>query len=438
MRKIKWVAAIATAVSVALIMSGCAASPQTSGKQQVVIWDTGLLAKTNANGSAQTSKSFLNQAAANYEKTHKNISIKVVEQGGDISATNAQFKAASIAGNGPDIHIQYTGGPTLTYAKYFENLAPVLGSKTLKQFKGLNTAQADYSTNGSQLALPYGSGTYFTIWWNKKLLRQAGMNADQTPKTWQALLAEATTYKAKTNKPAFYVANLEGYVGAWVVAALAAGQLGPQAFTDQYTGKTKITSSAMVNAYNAWQELYKSGLVNPDAGQVGNSDGASGFLQGKAPFYISGGWEDGILSQGLGSDLGWEFIPVLKGAKFPDAATGGPQIAISVTKYAQHKSAAEDFVKYLAEPAVQDLYVKLNQTEGSSDTAGNSSVISNPILKAQINALKNATVTYPFDNVMPQEVIDLYYRLNASTFLGTTTPKDAVQQLQSALKQAKQ
>jgi len=34
---------------------------------------------------------------------------------------------------------------------------------------------------------------------------------------------------------------------------------------------------------------------------------------------------------------------------------------------------------------------------------------------------------------MPQSVIDLYYRLDASTFLGTTAPKDAVKQLQSAL-----
>jgi hypothetical protein len=41
-------------------------------------------------------------------------------------------------------------------------------------------------------------------------------------------------------------------------------------------------------------------------------------------------------------------------------------------------------------------------------------------------------VAFPFDSFMPQSVIDLFYRLNSSTFLGTTSPEDAVAQLQAA------
>ena len=33
---------------------------------------------------------------------------------------------------------------------------------------------------------------------------------------------------------------------------------------------------------------------------------------------------------------------------------------------------------------------------------------------------------------MPQSVIDLFYRLNATVFTGQTTPEDAVAQLQAA------
>lgn len=433
MRGLKGAAAILTAAAIVLGASACSAGSDTSGPQTLLIWDTGLLAKTNDDGSPQTDKSFLHQAAAAFEKEHKNIKVKIVEQGGDISANAAQFKAASIAGNGPDMRIQYTGGPTLSFSRYFVDLKTVLDSSTLANFNGLNTVRKDYKKDGKLLALPYGSGTYFTIWWNKKLLRNAGLDADTAPTSWEDMMSRAQQYKDKTGKPGFFVANLEGYVGAWVVAAQAAGQLGPNAFTDQYTGRTKITSTPMKDAFQTFADLYKSGLTNADAGEVSNGDATSGFLQGKAPFYFSGSWEDVGLYEGLKDDLGWAFIPMKEGAKYSDVAAGGPQVAISITTYAKHKDAAEEFMKYLAEPKVQDLYVKLNQTEGSSNKKGDTSVIENPILKEQAEALKKATIVYPFDNVMPQSVIDLYYRLCASVFLGTTTPKSAVDQLQAAL-----
>jgi raffinose/stachyose/melibiose transport system substrate-binding protein len=432
MRKLKGAAAILTAAAIVFGASACSAGSNDTGPQTLLIWDTGLLAKTNDDGTPQMDKSFLHQAAAAFEKDHKNITVKIVEQGGDISANAAQFKAASIAGKGPDIHIQYTGGPTLSFSKYFVDLTKVLDAKTLDQFNGLNTVRKDYKKDGALLALPYGSGTYFTIWWNKKLLQDAGVS-DTAPTSWQDFMDRAKEYKDKTGKAPLHVANLEGYVGAWVVAALAAGDLGPDAFTDQYTGKTKIDSAPMTNAFKEFAAMNKDGLTNPDAGELSNGDATTGFLKGQAPYYFSGSWEDVDLYNAFKDDLGWAFIPMDENAKYTDVAAGGPQVAISITSYAKHKDAAEEFVKYLAEPETQDLYVKLTQTEGSSNKQGDTSVIQNPVLKEQAEALKKATVVYPFDNVMPQSVIDLYYKMGASTFLGDTSAKDATKQLQAAL-----
>ncbi|GAB3918381.1 ABC transporter substrate-binding protein [Microlunatus endophyticus] len=438
MRRLRTAVAVLTVATLAASAAACSSSKSGGGTsadapQTVLIWDTGLLGKTNDNGSAK-SDSFLHQAASNFHATHKNITIKIVEQGGDISANAAQFKAASIAGNGPDIHIQYTGGPTLSFSKYFVDLSEVLGKDTLSQFNGLNTVRKNYEPSGSLLALPYGSGTYFTVWYNKKLLKQAGLDPDYQPTSWQDLISEGQKYHTATGKPAFYVADLEGYVGAWVVAALAAGNLGSTAFTDQYSGKTKINTPAMQQAYTTWSNFFKTGLINKDAGEVSNGDADQGFIQGKAPIYFSGTWGDVGMYQKFKDNVGWSFIPMEQDAKFSDVAAGGPQVAISVTNYSKHQAAAEEFVKYLAEPKTQDLYVKLGQTEGSSNKQGDTSVIKNPLLKQQAEKLKTTqTIVYPFDNVMPQSVIDLYYRLDASTFLGKTTPQSAVQQLQAAL-----
>ena len=38
---------------------------------------------------------------------------------------------------------------------------------------------------------------------------------------------------------------------------------------------------------------------------------------------------------------------------------------------------------------------------------------------------------------MPQSVIDLFYRVNATVYTGRTTPADATKQLAAALSQAK-
>lgn len=432
MRKLRTAAAMVAAAALLAGASACSSSgTDPNAKQELLIWDTGLLAATNEDGTPKD-ESFLHQAAKDFQKLHKNITVKIVEQGGDISANAAQFKAASIAGNGPDIHIQYTGGPTLAFSKYLENLDDVLDQSTRDDFTGLDTVRKDFEKDGKLLALPYGAGTYFTVWYNKKLLADAGMT-EAVPKTWEDMIAKGEEYQQKTGKPAFHVANLEGYVGAWVVAALAAGQGGSSTFTDMYTGKSKIDGSAMTKAYQAWADFNKPTLVNGDAGELSNGDADTGFLNGQAPYYFSGTWGDAGMHEAFGDDVGWFFIPMMEGAKHPDIAAGGPQVAVSITTYAKHKDAAKEFLKYLAEPEVQDLYVKLNQKEGSSNKKSDSSVIENPLLKEQTEALKKATVVFPFDNVMPQSVIDLYYRLDASTFLGTTTPKDAVKQLQSAL-----
>lgn len=438
MRTIGRITAIAAAGTLLLGLSACSGAGGGGGggdgKGQLLIWDTGLLGKTTEDGKPQ-SNSFLHQAADQFEKDNPGTTVKIVEQGGTISANSAQFKAASIAKNGPDIRVQYTGGGTLSFSRYFEDLDGVLDEKTLGNFAGLNTVRKDYKPDGALLALPYGSGTYFTVWYRKSAMEKAGLDPDNPPTTWEGMLDAARQYKEKTGDDGFTVANLEGYVGAWVVAALAAGDTGATTFTDMYSGKTKISDPAMLSAYRTWSELRGTGLVNKNAGELSNGDADTAFFKGKGLFYFSGTWADAGMTEQLKDDAGYFFIPMREGAKYPDVAAGGPQVAVSVTNYAKNKTAAEKFVQFLAEPETQDLYVKLNQTEGSSNKLGDTSVIENPLLKSQAEQLKTMTSVFPFDNVMPQSVIDLYYRVDATTFLGTTTPQAAVQQLQSALEQ---
>nr|WP_246311647.1 extracellular solute-binding protein [Leifsonia naganoensis] len=386
----------------------------------------------SADGKPDKKASFLDAAAAAYEKANPDVTIKVVETPTDITATTAQFQAASLAGNGPDLKVGYTGGGTDSFAKYFVDLDDVLSAKVKADLTGFDTVRQGYKADGKLLALPYGAGSYFYVFYNKKLATDAGIDIAKAAQNWESLLAAAETAKAKGETP-FWMGDLEGYVGAWTIAALAGGELGSSAFTDMYSGTTKIDSPAMLKAYKAFAALNSKGLTNPDAGSLANGDSSTGFVQGKGLFYIAGGWMNQTFADAMGDDVGQFAIPMFEDAKYPDAVAGGTNEDISLTTYAKQPAAAKKFLDYLAQPSTIDLYVKMNQSEASNSKSADLSMITNPLLKAEAEHLATVkTRVFPFDNVMPQSVIDLFYKVNATTFLGTTTPQDALSQLQSA------
>jgi raffinose/stachyose/melibiose transport system substrate-binding protein len=44
--------------------------------------------------------------------------------------------------------------------------------------------------------------------------------------------------------------------------------------------------------------------------------------------------------------------------------------------------------------------------------------------------LQTRETIYPFDNIMPQVINDLFYRTNASIFTGRVSPEDGANELQ--------
>ncbi|ACQ78392.1 extracellular solute-binding protein family 1 [Beutenbergia cavernae DSM 12333] len=427
--------ALAVGAVLALGLAACSSGDPDAGEggqTQIVIWDAGLLTKSTEDGEIIEESSFLTQAVAMYEEEHPDIDIEVVQTTGDISATAAQFQAASIAGDGPDIRTSFTGGNTISFAEFLLDLDGTFDDATVDDLSGWNTVREGYAEDGALLGMPYGGGSYFYVFYNKELAEQAGLDLSEPPATWEDLLDVGQQVQDSGVEAApFWIANLEGYVGAWVIAALVGGELGSDAFTQMYNQEIAVDDDAMVRAYEAYAELYSRGLTNPDAGSVSNGDASLGFVQGDGVFYISGGWENASLTEAMGDNIGVFPIPVLEGAEYPNTAAGGPNIAISITNYSEVQEEAKDFLRFLAEPEMIDLYVELFQVEASNSASADPSVITNPLLQTQAEMLVDAdAVVFPFDNVMPQGLIDLFYRVNATTFLGTTTPEDAVGQLQ--------
>ncbi len=430
--------ALTLAAGLVIGLGACAPasdSGNTDGQRELVIWDTGILGKLLDNGEPDLENSFLDQMAVAFEEANEGVTVTVVQQGGDITANSAQFQAASIAGDGPDIRIQYAGGPTLSFAEFFTDLEPLLTPDIIDSMAGFNVNREGFSPDGRILGMPYGAGNLFTVFQNHAVLEEAGLDPADTPDSWEELIANGQQVVDSTDKDGFWVANLEGYVGAWMISALVGGELGETVFTQMYAGDIPVDDPAMVKAYEAFAAWGASGLTNPDAGQVSNGDSTAGVVSGNSAYYLVGSWENNNMLDAFGEDgVSSFFIPVLEGAPNPAIGAGGPEISISVTEYSENKDLAGEFLRFLADPANQDIFVKLNQTQGSNHRDGDPAMIENPLLRQQFEQLADATdgVTFAFDSVMPQATIDLFYRVNAGVFLGTITPQDAVAQLKAS------
>ena len=131
----KWSGVVA-ALALTFSLSACApAAEEEAAERELLIWDTGILGK-DPSDDPYADNAFLNQMALEFEEENPGVTVTIVQQGGDISANAAQFQAAAIAGTGPDIRVQYAGGPTTSFADFFTDLTPLIPAETLDAMAG--------------------------------------------------------------------------------------------------------------------------------------------------------------------------------------------------------------------------------------------------------------------------------------------------------------
>jgi raffinose/stachyose/melibiose transport system substrate-binding protein len=395
---------------------------------ELVFWDTLFTQSEDLPKDQQ----FILQAIDKFQAENPGIKVKRVVQSNDIATYDNALRSAGIAKSGPDLATQFAGGPVLSFAPFIEPLDSYFTKEEMDPVLGWESVREDFKTDGKILAVPYGAGSYFEVLYNKDLFKKAGIPEDFTPpQTWEDFLALAQKIK-DAGVQAVVIGEQEGYTGAWVMATLVGGQLGPNGFFDMRARKVPINDASMITAYENYKKLYDLGLTNKDAGSRTNQQGQELFFQGKGAIWIQGGWANRDVYDALGDKVGNFPIPTLAGSKYAGGIAGGPNVSVALMNYSQHKPEGIKFLKFLLRPEIIDLYVKLSQVEPSNHKQADPSVIQNPLLQKQAEWLKAGKTIYPFDNIMPQEINDLFYRMNAAVFIGKKTPQEGAGELQAA------
>lgn len=196
------------------------------------------------------------------------------------------LQAAMASGSNPDV-VQM-GYSYLNYAAEnlkYDNIEELVSQqapedKTFLQDNFLpNVLALAQTSDGKQIGIPY-SMSVPVLYYNPEIFKQAGLNPDQPPQTWQEVVKSAKVIKEKTGNVGFF---MQEYADNWAQQALIESNGG--AVLTQKDGKTVagFDSPEAAEAYQLLADMVKDG----SGLHATNEEGFQAFLSGKLGMVVT-------------------------------------------------------------------------------------------------------------------------------------------------------
>ena len=258
----------------------------------------------------------------------------------------SKFMAAISAGTAPDIYsLDLVQFPYFISIGAFANIDDLYQSMPYK-----NSLPQDMlvvgAKDGKQYALPYEIDLSVVLY-NKTMFREAGLDPDSPPETWDAFIKDAIALtKDKDNDGTIdqwgtaLVGNDAGSYMFWFMPFVW-GNNGNM-FTDQ--GEVVFDSPEVRETLQMWYDLIHKYKVAPESSaQWSGGDRYNAFVAGQLGMFLGGNFNITSLKQDAPDlDFGVAFIPANKGKP----ATFGGGNMIGITAQCKHYEAACKFIEY--------------------------------------------------------------------------------------------
>jgi multiple sugar transport system substrate-binding protein len=193
------------------------------------------------------------------------------------------------------------------------------------------------------------------IVWNKAMFKQAGLDPDKAPATWDDLLADCAALKAHGITP-IGMGNKDGYFGAWMFSIFFKQELDSLDQLKAALGDTGAFSMDQLDGllrkfYVILQDLVQKGYLNADVASLDLNQGGQLFPQKKAAIAFNTdsvvmGW-----GQTMGADaFGVAFPPRWGNGKLAGTYDVTQSSDEFITSWANDKPAAANFLAWLHQP----------------------------------------------------------------------------------------
>ena len=288
----------------------------------------------------------LKQLSKDFEKSHPGVKINLVFK--DFNSLVGTVPRALASGSGPDVTEGNQGYQTDAQLVKAKLILPL--TKYVKKY-GWDKLYAP-STWGMFRWTPdgksFGKGPVWGIaqtgqnvvaFYNKKKLRQAGVNPNKMPQTFAGFDRMLARLRAKLpdDDPVIMAGNKEGYGFIHLFGGIWGASVEPQAVRNwiYHVPGSRYDTPGTIKALAKLQQWGKAGYFNDDYNAVGNDDSAGIFAKGKGAMWIGGDWDSTVIRTGLGAaNVG--VMPIPPGPSGQWASIGGlsgPWHISAKTKY---------------------------------------------------------------------------------------------------------
>lgn len=277
--------------------------------------------------------------------------------------------ATSVAGGvAPDIvSIDLIYTPAFTEAGQLTDITELAHS--LPYFEHLSPSHVRLGTgsDGNIYALPFKAEGSVLLY-NKDLFRQAGLDPDSPPTTWEEIYEAAKAITALGDDTyGYYFSGACAGCNAFTFMPLIWAS-GGDILSEDYSQPT-LTDPAVKEALEFYRRMWEEGLVPESASVDAGSDFIGAFTSGKIGMAGSGAFSVALLkNQYPDIDFGLTYLPGREGDR--SSFAGGDNIAIPTGS--QHVEQAFEFIEWLLSDEVQlEIYAKNGHLPVRTDLADN-------------------------------------------------------------------
>ncbi len=194
--------------------------------------------------------------------------------------------------------------------------------------------------------------TNIQMLYNKDLFKQAGLDPDRPPQSWNEFLDDWHRLKA---------AGLPGLVSGWGETWMidcfannyAFNVMGEEKVLNTYRGKVSYTDPDWIKVLSLFDTIRKEGILVSGVVTMVNKTAEQTFATGKATFAFNGSWCVNVY-KGMNPDLAYAaFPPPPVSKKYPMRIWGGAGSSFMVNEASPNKEASVQFLKWLTQPEQQ-------------------------------------------------------------------------------------
>ncbi|MEU8827975.1 extracellular solute-binding protein [Streptomyces sp. NPDC048636] len=325
--------------------------PAKAGKVTLTVWDQEIRGGTNGE---------LTQLNEEFERKYPNVRIKRVAR--SFTDLKTTLKLAVSGNNPPDVIQANQGYPDMVSFVRAGLLSPLDNYAGIYDWNtrypttllNLNRVSADGTDFGTGRL--YGisqTGEYIGLYYNKDLLKKAGL---EPPKTWRDFTDGLATLKDRGELPVQF-GNLDKYPAIHTFGVLQ-DQFDASGTRDTVLGRGGgFDNAATKDAAATLTDWMDRGYLPKGANGLGYDDAAKKFASGDGAYLLTGTWQLADLKKTMGDTLGLMPPPPAKAGGDP-VTTGGQGLAWSITSRSRHPEVAAAYLDFITDAHAADVMTR--------------------------------------------------------------------------------